>query len=142
MIENISLAETGDTGTPDFAHTHVCVCVCVAARETHGRVCPLCYLLPVKDRAARVGPVVYGLLLAFRAPRRRLRLMRLPNLTKLHVHPCHYGAVVHIPPSGVARESSGPGGPLSYLLPVTPPFWVHLGVRLLCRRTLTFEHPP
>ena len=25
-----------------------------------------------------------------------------------------------IPPSGVARESSGPGGPLSYLLPVTP----------------------
>ena len=24
-----------------------------------------------------------------------------------------------IPPSGVARESSGPGGPLSYLLPVT-----------------------
>ena len=24
-----------------------------------------------------------------------------------------------IPPTGVARESSGPGGPLSYLLPVT-----------------------
>ena len=25
-----------------------------------------------------------------------------PNLAKLHVHPCHYGAVVHPPPSGVA----------------------------------------
>ena len=44
--------------------------------------------------AARVGPVVYGLLLTFRGES-RLRLMRLPNLTKLHVHPCHYGAVVH-----------------------------------------------
>ena len=45
--------------------------------------------------AARVGPAVYGLLLTFRGDGYGLRLMRLPNLTKLHVHPCHYGAVVH-----------------------------------------------
>ena len=40
--------------------------------------------------AARVGPACCS-----HVPRRRLQLMRLPNLTKLHVHPCHYGAVVH-----------------------------------------------
>ena len=36
----------------------------------------------------RVG----GLRPASRVPRQRLRLMRLLNLTKLHVHPCHKGA--------------------------------------------------
>ena len=30
----------------------------------------------------------------------------------------HIIVLMSIPPSGVARESSGPGGPLSYLLPV------------------------
>ena len=64
---------------------------------------------PCVRRSRRPG----GLRPAAHVPRRRLRLMRLPNLTKLHVHPCHYGAVTvpwSIPPSGVARESSGPGG--------------------------------
>ena len=48
-------------------------------------------LLPHVRRSRRPG----GLRPAAHVPRRRLRLMRLPNLSKLHVHPCHYGAVVH-----------------------------------------------
>ena len=46
---------------------------------------------PCVRRSCRPG----GLRPAAHVPRRRLRLMRLPNLTKRHVHPCHYGAVVH-----------------------------------------------
>ena len=46
---------------------------------------------PCVRRSRRPG----GLRPAAHVPRRRRRLMRLPNLTKLHVHPCHYGAVVH-----------------------------------------------
>ena len=47
--------------------------------------------------AARVGPVVYGLLqlCCSCSEATDTAVMRLPNLTKLHVHPCHYGAVVH-----------------------------------------------
>ena len=44
--------------------------------------------------AARVGPVVYGLLLTFRGDGYGCCDF-LTNLSKLHVHPCHYGAVVH-----------------------------------------------
>ena len=36
-----------------------------------------------------------GLGPAAHVPSRRLRLMRLPNLTRLDVRRCHYGAVVH-----------------------------------------------
>ena len=81
---------------------------------------------PCVRRSRRPG----GLRPAAHVPRRRLRLMRLPNLSKLHVHPCHYGAATvrsavpptgglrwSTPPSGVARESSGPGGGAK--LPVT-----------------------
>ena len=49
-------------GTPLALYTPLSwsVRVCVAARETHGRVCPLCYLLPVvtliiASRIARSG---------------------------------------------------------------------------------------
>ena len=57
-------------------------------------------------RARRPG----GLRPAAQVPRRRLRLMRLPNLTRAITVPWS------IPPSGVARESSGPG---ASKLPVT-----------------------
>ena len=43
-------------------------------------------------------------------PRRRLRLMRLPSLTKLHVHPCHYGIVVHPAWRGGSRVLRPGGG--------------------------------
>ena len=88
-------------------------------------------------------PVVYGLLLTFRGDGYGLRLMRLPNLTKLklHVHTCHITVPWSIPPSGVARESSGPGGAFPFgLLPVRcPPRGAELepatgdsGVKPLC----------
>ena len=45
--------------------------------------------------------------------------MRLPNLSKLHVHPCHYGAVVHPALRGgsrVFRPGVASKLPVSYLL--------------------------
>ena len=51
--------------------------------------------------------MVYGLLLTFRGDG-YVRLMRLPNLTKLHVHPCHYGAVGSIPPRPSRGELESP----------------------------------
>ena len=35
---------------------------------------------------------------------------KAPNLTKLHVHPCHYGSVVHPAERGGSRVLAGPGG--------------------------------
>ena len=66
--------------------------------------------------AARVGPVVYGLLLTFRGDGYGwCEFLTCPNST------CTRAITTvpwSIPPSGVARESSGPGGPLRYLLPL------------------------
>ncbi len=62
-------------------------------------LCPPARVGPVRgghvvaSRQVVYGAFMYGL--RAHVPRRRLRLMRLPSLTKLHVHPCHYGAVVH-----------------------------------------------
>ena len=69
--------------------------------------------------AARVGPVVYGLLLTFRGD----GYDYCDILTCGSNSTCTRAITVpwSVPPSGVARESSDTGGALSYLVPVMHP---------------------